>query len=59
MNIEILPNAYKSRVDREKIIEYLLCDLILMVERKQPFSPSLASQWNNGKYWQNRYGSME
>ena len=26
MNIEILPNAYKSRVDREKIIEYLLCE---------------------------------
>jgi len=26
MNIEILPNAYKARVDREKIIEYLLCE---------------------------------
>lgn len=26
MNIEILPNAYKARFDREKIIEYLLCE---------------------------------
>ena len=26
MNIEILPNAYRARVDREKIIEYLLCE---------------------------------
>lgn len=26
MNIEILPNAYKVRIDREKIIEYLLCE---------------------------------
>jgi hypothetical protein len=26
MNREGLPNAYKARVDREKIIEYLLCE---------------------------------
>lgn len=26
MNMEILPNANRARVDREKIIEYLLCD---------------------------------
>lgn len=26
MNIEFLPNAYKASVDREKIIEYLLCE---------------------------------
>jgi hypothetical protein len=26
MNIEILPNAYKARVECEKIIEYLLCE---------------------------------
>jgi hypothetical protein len=26
MNTEILPNANRARVDREKIIEYLLCE---------------------------------
>jgi ribonucleotide reductase alpha subunit len=26
MNIKFLPNANKARIDREKIIEYLLCE---------------------------------
>ncbi|MEW6417135.1 MAG: DUF6883 domain-containing protein [Nitrospirota bacterium] len=48
MNREVLPNAYKARVDREKIIEYLLCESHPDGRAKAAFFTKLgftAEQW--------------